>query len=359
MWIGFLRPILALWAGLNLVDDFGVVMRFARLVTATFPGMHRDRFFLCNVCDDVMDDMLKGGDGLRSVPCAWACLRIPQCMRMCETLKGMTQNSSHFPCIAAGYCDAVAEGEMDAAVECSVAPMLRCVPERLCKRERRGARFACVLKPGYGRWVGLANTVSKNTAAFAAALLQQPHCNEPDAGPFCIATPAGLGWLAEMLGHVLTLGYGSVATVRAIETPGGDDDRQWLTFWLILALLLTVESKLLRVLLSAFPRYYEAKLGLLAWLLFRGGARAAEAGPSTAPIESPRRRAAAPRCTTPRHARLRQVLSSATGSCARACSRLRRCCAPRCCAAACRSACSPARWGSSRSTRRRTRRAPS
>ena len=265
------RPLIVLWAGLNALDDVGGMLRLARLLSATLPG-HKERFHLCEVCDDVMSNLLKGSEGLLSVPCSWACLRIPRCMRMCEALQAHGQNSSHFPCIAAGYCDAVAEGEVDAAVECSVAPMLRCVPERLCKRERQGYKLACVLKPGIGRWVGMRNALTKNSAALAAALLRQPHCNEPDAGPFCIATPTGLGWLAETLGHILTLGYGSAQTVRAIETPGGDDDRQWLTFWLILALLLTVERSA-RVLLSTFPRYYEAKLCLLTWLLFRGGER--------------------------------------------------------------------------------------
>lgn len=45
---------------------------------------------------------------------------------------------------------------------------------------------------------------------------------------------------------------------------------QWLVFWLILVLLLTVE-KYTRVLLSTFPHYYEVKLCFLSWLLFRGG----------------------------------------------------------------------------------------
>ena len=42
---------------------------------------------------------------------------------------------------------------MDAAVECSVAPILRCVPSRYCQRRRRGLRLSCELKPGIGRWV--------------------------------------------------------------------------------------------------------------------------------------------------------------------------------------------------------------
>ena len=149
--------------------------------------------------------------------------------------------------------------------------MLRCVPERLCKRERQGYKFACVLKPGIGRWIGMTNAVGKNTAALAAALLRQAHCTEPDAGPFCIASPIGLGAAAEALGHFLTLGYGSLATVRAIETPGGDDDRQWLTFWLVYSLV-TMAKAVLDYVSILVPFYHEIWLGLMLWLGLLHGA---------------------------------------------------------------------------------------
>ena len=41
-----------------------------------------------------------------------------------------------------------------------MAPIFRCVPSRLCARRRNGFRFSCVLKPGYGRWVGMQQAVS-------------------------------------------------------------------------------------------------------------------------------------------------------------------------------------------------------
>ena len=50
--------------------------------------------------------------------------------------------------------------------------------------------------------------------------------------------------------------------------PGGDDDRQWLTFWLI-ALLLTFTEGFYDLLLSRLPIYYELKLSFLIWLIFR------------------------------------------------------------------------------------------
>jgi hypothetical protein len=63
--------------------------------------------------------------------------------------------------------------------------------------------------------------------------------------------------------------YGGFRTIRALETPGGDDDRQWLTYWLIFFLLTTAEYGA-RVLLSWAPHYYEVKLLFLLWLMFAG-----------------------------------------------------------------------------------------
>ena len=59
--------------------------------------------------------------------------------------------------------------------------------------------------------------------------------------------------------------------MRAIETPGGDDDRQWLTFWIIMMTFFLAE-RFTDVLLSRLPRYYEAKFLAIVWLMFFQGA---------------------------------------------------------------------------------------
>ena len=71
--------------------------------------------------------------------------------------------------------------------------------------------------------------------------------------------------------QAVTVAYRLVCR-QSIETPGAADDRQWLTFWLILSLLLFIERFLARVVLSTFPLYYEVKLAGLLWLLFWDGA---------------------------------------------------------------------------------------
>jgi hypothetical protein len=133
-------------------------------------------------------------------------------------------------------------------------------------------RFACELRPGIGRWVGMQRAARTHTAALAAGILSQKHCGEPDAGPFCIAAPVGTGKLANVLSMILILGYGGYRSVIAIETSGGGDDRQWLTFWFITVGVSFVERAFTRVLLSKFPVYYEMKLIVLIWLLFFDGA---------------------------------------------------------------------------------------
>ena len=149
--------------------------------------------------------------------------------------------------LAAGYC---VDGEIDSVDECTVGPFFTCNPSRYCVRKRKGFRVSCELRPGIGRWIGMRNAVGTHAAALTEGLWKQPHCGEPGAGPYCIAEPKGVGALAEGVGHVLSVVYGGWSTIVSIESPGGDDDRQWLTFWLILTLLLFVERYLARVLLS-------------------------------------------------------------------------------------------------------------
>ena len=157
-------------------------------------------------------------------------------------------------------------------LECEKGPLFYCEPRKYCRRRRQGIRWTCELRPGIGRWVGMQKMARTHTAALAAGLLTQRHCTDPDAGPFCIATPIGTGRAAHILGMILIIGYGGYRSIIAIETSGGADDRQWLTFWFITAGVSFFERAFTRVLLSKFPLYYEVKLVLLIWLLFFDGA---------------------------------------------------------------------------------------
>ena len=148
---------------MNAVDDLSVLFRLTRLGIALLPGSASPST-MCDICDDVMVDLLKGAEGLQSLPCSWACLKVPECMRMCNHVKEFSQNSSRFPCVAAGYCEA---NKADWDVQCQMAAIFRCVPSRLCARRRSGFSFSCVLKPGYGRWMGMQQAVTDNFGAMA------------------------------------------------------------------------------------------------------------------------------------------------------------------------------------------------
>jgi hypothetical protein len=169
-----------------------------------------------------MGDLLKGSEGLEALPCKWACLRVPACVRMCERVKESSANSTHFPCVAAGYCEA----DLEVPSECKVGAFFSCSPARYCARHREGFRMTCKLRPGIGRWVGMQNALSNHAGALAAGLMRQPRCGEEGAGPYCIAEPTGLGIVAEAAGYAISFVYGGIQTIKSIESPGGDDDRQ-------------------------------------------------------------------------------------------------------------------------------------
>merc|ERR1719162_1476758 len=85
-------------------------------------------------------------------------------------------------------------------------------------------------------------TASIHTAALASGLISPKKCDEPGAGPFCIARPSGSGRIAEFLGAMLSIFYGGYNSIIAIESPGGDDDQQWLTFWVMFVTSMILEQ---------------------------------------------------------------------------------------------------------------------
>ncbi|KAJ2090187.1 ER membrane protein DP1/Yop1 [Coemansia sp. RSA 986] len=71
---------------------------------------------------------------------------------------------------------------------------------------------------------------------------------------------------APLLVNLVGFGYAAYATVGAIESPGKEDDTQWLTYWVIFGMLNVVEY-FTGFLLYWFPFFYVAKLGFLVWLM--------------------------------------------------------------------------------------------
>ncbi|KAJ1965951.1 ER membrane protein DP1/Yop1 [Dipsacomyces acuminosporus] len=71
---------------------------------------------------------------------------------------------------------------------------------------------------------------------------------------------------APLLVNLTGFGYAAYASIAAIESPGKEDDAQWLTYWVIFALC-NVAEYFTGFLLYWIPFYYVFKLGFLAWLM--------------------------------------------------------------------------------------------
>ena len=77
--VALFKPVIAVWAALNVVDDLSLLFRVARLAQVLLPG-GSPRTEMCDVCDDVMGDLLKGSDA-RGRPLQ---LGVPACARLYE-----------------------------------------------------------------------------------------------------------------------------------------------------------------------------------------------------------------------------------------------------------------------------------
>eukprot|EP00735_Rhodelphis_limneticus_P008764 TRINITY_DN2249_c0_g1::TRINITY_DN2249_c0_g1_i1::g.6749::m.6749 TRINITY_DN2249_c0_g1::TRINITY_DN2249_c0_g1_i1::g.6749 ORF type:complete len:125 (+),score=37.55,sp/Q29RM3/REEP5_BOVIN/47.01/5e-28,TB2_DP1_HVA22/PF03134.14/2.2e-30 TRINITY_DN2249_c0_g1_i1:77-451(+) len=79
--------------------------------------------------------------------------------------------------------------------------------------------------------------------------------------------PAGI---ARLLGYLVGFVYPSYMSYKALETPGDEDDKQWLTYWVVYSIMNIFES--FEFILGWFPMYYELKLIAIVWLVFAQGA---------------------------------------------------------------------------------------
>ena len=240
----------------------------------------------CKICDKLvgmilkeadLDEMSDGG----GVDCHGLCFNLGKCVETCEKVTSAMANSTGFPCIAAGLCPEVDEfGE----VSCKWSyKSMGCEPSNACEYNFP----KCELRAGFKKWKKVGRLVSDQLGALDDAFRNRKRCSEPGAGPYCIKDADGLGLAAEWGGLIITFLGGSALSIRAIETPGCDDDRQWLTFWMIF-FFFTILERYAAVLLSRTPRYYEAKFVVLMWLMFFEGARRAALAPSClATLRSP------------------------------------------------------------------------
>ena len=229
----------------------------------------------CKVCDKLVTMVLKEIelDDMQDdevIDCSNMCFGLGGvCTRPCEKILGAMVNSTGFPCVAAGLCPEVDEfGE----VSCKWSyKKFGCEPASACEAHPRFGTPKCELKPGFKKWKKVGKVLGDQFNAATEGLKNRKRCSEAGAGPYCIKDSEGLGLIAEYGGLLMTFVGGLFFSIRAIESPGGDDDRQWLTFWMIF-FFFTIFERYADVLLSQTPRYYEGKLAVLVWLMFAEGA---------------------------------------------------------------------------------------
>ncbi|CAL1696865.1 unnamed protein product [Somion occarium] len=83
----------------------------------------------------------------------------------------------------------------------------------------------------------------------------------------------GFNAFASPVSNLLGWGLPAFLSVKAIESPGHNDDIQWLTYWVVFGFFNFLESFALRLVLYYFPWYFAFKTTFILWLqlpAFRG-----------------------------------------------------------------------------------------
>ena len=224
----------------------------------------------CELCHHTTAFILKVSelDEADAVDCNNLCFGTRKCSEVCSKIMTALATSKQYPCVAAGLCPVE---DVDSDIVCRFDwRSMRCTPSTACAR-KFPAR--CVIRDGLQTWRRQINMLGKHAGLMANALANQPRCGDEGAGPYCVQAPSWFGsHAAELLSWALPFCVGTLASVRAVETPGGDDDRQWLTFWICFFLFSLLERFTSVVLSSWLPLYYEVKLLILCWLMFFHGA---------------------------------------------------------------------------------------
>ena len=70
---------------------------------------------------------------------------------------------------------------------------------------------------------------------------------------------------SSLLTNMLGVAYPAFRSFRALESDGADDDKQWLTYWVVFGTI-TIMDQFAGIILSFIPFYYVLKVSLLIWM---------------------------------------------------------------------------------------------
>jgi len=92
-------------------------------------------------------------------------------------------------------------------------------------------------------------------------------------GVILVAILHSVNSLASPVSTLLGWALPAYLSVKAIESPGRNDDTQWLTYWVVFGFFTFVETFALRIVLYYLPWYFAFKSVFILWLqlpAFRG-----------------------------------------------------------------------------------------
>ena len=70
---------------------------------------------------------------------------------------------------------------------------------------------------------------------------------------------------ASILTNVIGVAYPAFMSFVALESEGADDDKMWLTYWVVFGIF-TIVDQFAGIILALIPFYYVIKVAFLIWM---------------------------------------------------------------------------------------------